>query len=303
MAPELTVSTALSSWQIDPLTTVVIGAITVGYLLAARASGIGAVSRVLFVAGCGVWWYASNGFIAVYSDTLFWVRGLDYVLLALVSAFLLAVGRPVSVIASHRPALRRLLRLARNRAVRAALSPLPTSAAMLALPWLLFLTPWYPAVLESAAGDAVTRIIIVAVGAVYFYTRLQIDPVPRHRHSALSLLIATAETLCDGVLGVVLWQGGVIGAVAEQAGLRDWGPSARLDQTIGAGVIWILGDVLGLPFLMLLFTRLRADDDRTDVAAPAAVDPDDPDVDGTPAADPGRPWFLDDPQLADRFRR
>ncbi|MBY4569316.1 hypothetical protein ACN95_04655 [Gordonia sihwensis] len=77
------------------------------------------------------------------------------------------------------------------------------------------------------------------------------DPVPRHRHAGLSLLtllIAAGETLGDGVLGVILWQGGVLGAVAQQAMQRNWGPPASAVAT-------------------------------------------------------DRPWFLDDPELSERFRR
>ena len=29
----------------------------------------------------------------------------------------------------------------------------------------------------------------------------------------------------------------------------------RLDQTIGAGVLWILGDVVGLPFVLVISQR------------------------------------------------
>ena len=38
------------------------------------------------------------------------------------------------------------------------------------------------------------------------------------------------------------------------------GPDPRLDQTIGAGVLWILGDVVGIPFVLLLMRSLSRDE-------------------------------------------
>ncbi|EGD53910.1 cytochrome c oxidase assembly protein [Gordonia neofelifaecis] len=297
---ELTFSSALTTWHFDLSSTLLACAAAVTYLSLARGSRIGVGSRAAFVAGCAVWWVTANGFVAVYGEVLFWVRALEFVLLTLVAGFLLAAGRPVSAIASHRRSRWTLVHLGRSRAARWLLSPLATSALMLVTPWLLFLSPWYAAVNDDPAVDQVTQTVLVLVGAVYFYARLQVDPVPRHRHAGLSLVIATAETLGDGLLGVALWQGGVLAEVVQQALQRDWGPSPRTDQTIGAGVLWVLGDVVGLPFLMFLFTRWRVDDERSADRIDAATAPS-PEPDGTATTE--RPWFLDDPELADRLRR
>ncbi|ALG83697.1 cytochrome c oxidase assembly protein [Gordonia phthalatica] len=297
---ELTVHTALTSWRFDPVSTVLCLVCVVSYLAAARGGRVGRGTRAAFVAGCAAWWFTANGFIAVYGDVLFWVRALGFVLLTLVAGFLLAAGRPVTVAVAHRRLRRAALRAGRSWGARWLLSPLATSMLMLVTPWLLFLTPWYSATVESAVAQRATESLLVAVGTVYFYARLQADPVPRHRHAGLSLVIATAETLGDGVLGVVLWQGWVLDAVVRQAMLRDWGPSPRTDQTVGAGILWVLGDVVGLPFLMYLFARWRADDDRSARAADVALTSPAEPTDGV-ATD--RPWFLDDPELSERFHR
>ncbi len=295
--PELSFTTALTSWQFAPASTVLVCVTAALYAAGARRTSIGRASRTSFLIGCGTWFVAANGFTAVYGEVLFWVRALQFVLLVPLTGFLLAAGRPVSVLASQRWARRPLVRWGRRPIARLLLSPPATAALMLVTPWLLFLTPWYRATVSDSVVDDLTGVLLVFVGAVYFYARLQVDPVPRHRHAGLSLLIATAETLGDGVLGVILWQGGVLGEVVRQATQRDWGPSARTDQTIGAGVLWVLGDAVGLPFLMYLFSRWRTDDERT---------ADRTDHDSAPAGPESpvteRPWFLDDPDLTDRFR-
>lgn len=297
---ELSLHAALTSWRFDPVSTVLCLVCVASYLTAARGGPVPRGARVAFVAGCGTWWFTANGVIAVYGDALFWMRALDFVLLTLVAGFLLAAGRPVTVVVAHRRARRFVLRAGRSRGARLTLSPVATAALMLVTPWLLFVTPWYAATLDSTAVLRATQTWLVATGALYFYARLQVDPVPRHRHAGLSLVIATAETLGDGVLGVVLWQGAVLDAVTRQALIRDWGPSPRTDQTVGAGILWVLGDVVGLPFLLYLFARWRSDDERSARAVDAPpTSPDDP----TDSVVTDRPWFLDDPELSARLRR
>lgn len=37
---------------------------------------------------------------------------------------------------------------------------------------------------------------------------------------------------------------------------RSWGPDLRVDQDIGAGILWIGGDIIGLPFLATVAVRM-----------------------------------------------
>ncbi|MFT4087216.1 MAG: cytochrome c oxidase assembly protein [Gordonia sp. (in: high G+C Gram-positive bacteria)] len=299
--PALTLSTALTQWSVDPLATVAAAAVGGGYLLAARGSRVRLTSRVTFVCGTVLWWLTCNSFVATYADTLFWVRALQVLLLLTIVPFLLAVGRPITALASHPGSRATILRAGRMRWCRVALSATATSLLFLTVPWLLYLTPWYEWVLRDDAVDLLTRLLLVVVGFLYYYSRLQIDPVPRRRHSGVSLLITVGEAVGDGVLGVVLWQGPLIATTYYEALGRGWGPDLRTDQTIGAGVLWIVGDVLGLPLLMLLFRRLRSDDDRQARAEDRAADLIQPTGDDV-IPDNAQPWFMNDPQLANRFK-
>jgi cytochrome c oxidase assembly factor CtaG len=179
--------------------------------------------------------------------------------------------------------------------------PLTTSLAMLATPWLLYLTPWYPAALENEWVGAPTRIALVFIGFGYFYARLQADPVPRRYPQSVSLLISVAETLGDGLLGLVVWQGSLIAAAYYAALHRTWGPDQRLDQTIGAGVLWILGDVVGLPFVLLLMRALSRDERAHAVQVDAELDR--TDAGESEQAAPSGLWWENDPQMRDRFGR
>ncbi|TDZ80000.1 Cytochrome c oxidase caa3 assembly factor [Mycobacteroides salmoniphilum] len=275
-----------------------------------RHSDVSRVWACCFFAGLGFWVLACMSVVGVYAHVLFWMRALQVVLLLLVVPFFLALGRPVTVM---RDALRPAGRARFDRALSSALArvlthPLTTSLAMLATPWLLYLTPWYSASLTHGLLGAMTRTVLALIGFAYFYARLQVDPVPHRYPQPISLVISVAETIGDGVLGLVLWQGPLVASTYYLAQHRAWGPDLRTDQTLGAGILWILGDVLGLPFLLLLMRALSADDKAQAARIDAELDQADQnslDPGNATAEDPATPtlWWENDPQLRERFGR
>lgn len=274
----------------------------VAYLVLHRRSGIGRRPAALFlVLGCGTWLLSGISFVGVYANALFWVRAVQFVMLLMIAPLGLALGRPLSVLRSE-PRRRTLVDAAlRSQVGRLMTSPPVTSLALLVTPWLIYLTAWYPAILNHTVIDAATRIWLVAVGFGYFYARLQVDPVPRRFSPALSLVISAGEALGDGVLGVVLWQGPLVAAAYYESLNRTWGPSLRTDQTIGAGVLWILGDVVGVPFLLILLRRFTDDDRRRAEDVDAQLDSaTDSGGDGIDESEPTL-WWQREEQLRDRF--
>jgi cytochrome c oxidase assembly factor CtaG len=304
----LTLAVAVDSWTMDGVALVLVVLVGAGYARCYRAAraveATGRAQAWCFAVGLGLWALATLSVIAVYAPVLFWMRALQVLMLLFVVPFFLALGRPVTTVraALTEPGRQRLDGALASRFARLALAPPSTSVAMLAVPWLLYLTPWYVASMTGPVGAA-TRVLLVLIGFGYFYARLQSDPVPRRYSPLLSIGISAVETLGDGLLGLVLWLGPLI-AAEYYAGLhRNWGPSARTDQTVGAGILWILGDVLGVPFLLVLMrtlathekVRARDVDTELDRAGEQVAE----------RADEARPalWWEADPQLRERFGR
>jgi cytochrome c oxidase assembly factor CtaG len=111
----------------------------------------------------------------------------------------------------------------------------------------------------------------------------------------------------DAVLGLAVLSSQTLLAGAYYHALaRPWGPSLRSDQIIGGGALWVLGDIVGLPFLAAQFIQMiREDRDEAatvdaqlDQAAAAAAEA----APGEPAPSE-QPWWEKDPRFADRFRR
>lgn len=295
----LTLVSAVSTWHLDAGSAAVILALSAGYLWAYRR-GVTVARGQAWCWGSGIvlWIFATLSAIGEYAYFLFWVRALQVLLLLFVVPFLLAQGRPVTVLRDAVGGRDRIDRVLATRWARILLHPVTTSLAMLVTPWLLYMTPWYTAALQHEWIGAATRILLVVIGFGYFYARLQADPVPRRYSQLISLLISVGETLGDGVLGLVVWQGPLI-ATAYYSGLhRLWGPDPRLDQTIGAGVLWILGDFVGLPFVLLLMRALSHDEKKQAVQVDAELDS----AQAVATTTQSTLWWENDPQLSERFR-
>jgi cytochrome c oxidase assembly factor CtaG len=304
----LTWAAVVQTWHLDLLSATVIVLLAGACAWCYRRTRNGEqpvepAQAACFGVGIMLWALATVSVIGTYAYALFWVRALQVLLLLYVVPFFLAQGKPVTVVrnALGPDGRDRLDRLLATRLARVLAHPLTTSLAMLATPWLLYLTPWYTAALETEWIGAPTRIFLVAVGFGYFYARLQADPVPHKYSQLISLLISVAETLGDGVLGLVIWQGSLIAADYYSALHRSWGPDQRLDQTIGAGVLWILGDMVGLPFVLLLMRALSRDEKANAVQVDAELDT--AEAAESEAAAPSGLWWENDPQLRERFRR
>ena len=304
----LTRGAVAATWHLDLVCATLIVVLAAAYAWCYRrgrhgGQPAGPAQAACFGVGMLLWALAALSAIGAYAYVLFWMRALQVLLLLYVVPFFLAQGKPVTVLRDALgPAWReRIDRLLATRFARVLAHPATTSLAMLGTPWLLYLTPWYTAALENEWIGAPTRILLVAVGFGYFYARLQADPVPRKYPQLISLLITVAEALGDGVLGLVIWQGSLIGATYYAALHRSWGPDQRLDQTIGAGVLWILGDLVGWPFVLLLMRALSRDEKAHAVRVDAELDM--AEAAETESAAPSGLWWENDPQLRERFGR
>jgi cytochrome c oxidase assembly factor CtaG len=292
-----------ASWSPDVVSGLLIVLVAAGYFRCYRRGGssLRTVHAWSFGVGLLSWALATLSAVAVYATVLFWMRALQVLLLLFVTPFFLAMGRPVATVraALSETAARRLDAVLACGPARVTCSPLVTSALMLATPWLLYLTPWYVTSLVNGEVGALTRILLPVIGFGYFYARLQSDLVPRRYSPYVSIGISVVETLGDGLLGIVLWLGPVI-AYGYYAGLhRTWGPSMRTDQSIGAGILWILGDVVGLPFLMVLMRGLGAHERKVAAATDEMAEI----VERGPDSKPAAMWWEADPQLRERFGR
>ncbi|ADJ43023.1 hypothetical protein AMES_1201 [Amycolatopsis mediterranei S699] len=272
----------------------VLGVLAAGtlYVRAARRRGWPPGRTTAFLAGLATILVVTCSPLAVYDTTFFWVRAVQTVTLLMITPLLLALGAPVRLLleTAEVPWLRRH---GRGPLARALTFPPVVTAVLVAPVLVLYLTPLYDLTLRSPLVDGLVRLGLVLAGFTYFWTRLGLDPTPREDPHLVSVWIAFAEVVFDGALGLVLWLGPLLAPAHYAAAHPGWGPDPRTDQIIGAGVLWIGGDVAGLPFVVALFVRWARDDERRAKQIDGQLD----------AAPETGLWWENDPALAERFQR
>lgn len=311
--PPLTVGQVFTAWRAEPGVLAAAAVLGGGYgwglrRRAGRSRAVVEGGPVLppwpagrttaFFLGVATILIVGCSFLGVYDDTYFWVRAVQNTVLLMVTPMLLALGAPIRLAADTlSPGLRAPLARALHGPVpRAVTFPLVITV-ILVLPLLvLYLSPLYELTLRSAVASGVAGAVVTFAGFVYYWSRFRIDPTPRKGSYLVTLWVTVVEMIGDAVLGVVLWLGPLVAAgwYAAQAS----GIDPRLDQTVGAGVLWIGGDIVGLPFILIVVNRLSREDEQQAQVVDAELDAAEERADG-----PVRPWWEDDPQLADRFRR
>ena len=263
-----------------------------------------------FLTGLGSILLVTVSVVGVYAGTLFWDRAVQNITLLMITPMFLALGAPLTLLREvlPEPATRRVSRVLHSTAARALTFPMVVTVALIAPLFVLYLTPLYEASLRSTVVSAAVGVGLVAAGFLYFWTRFRIDPTPRTDPYLLTMAISVAEVIFDGVLGLTLWLGPLIAPHYYQALHRGWGPDLRLDQIIGAGVLWIGGDLAGLPFLAAVAHRMMREDQRHAAAIDAELDAHDASAGAaatsptTPVPTQPRQWWEDHPELAQRFR-
>jgi cytochrome c oxidase assembly factor CtaG len=337
--PELTFARALTSWTLDPWSLAVIvvagGLYLAGVVAVRRRGGRWPAGRVIAFCGLGLGFgvIATMSFVGVYQPVLFYIRSVQTVLLLLVVPLFVAMGRPLSLVIAALPrAGKRLQAAIDSRTARLLTFPPITTFVLVLTPFLVYFTPWYAAGFTSGVVAQLTCAALLVPGFVFFWTLLRVDPVPRAYPYIVTLWITAAEVIGDAVLGIaVIADTGLLAGPYYHALARPWGPSLATSQVLGGGVLWILGDIVGLPFLAAQLIQMMREDEAeakvidaeldaqeaaTAVAAATALAAGAPQEgsgrDGA-AHDPGvpaeagqpvtqRPWWETDRRFSDRFR-
>jgi cytochrome c oxidase assembly factor CtaG len=165
-------------------------------------------------------------------------------------------------------------------------------------------------------------------GLVFFWTLLRVDPVPKKYPYGVAMWITAAEVVGDAFFGIaIIADQTIIAAEHYHAVGYPFGPSLATSQVLGGGIIWILGDAVGLPFLAVQLIQMMREDkveaaeidaelDARDAAREAARAQQPASADGTTppeydpvnqgaddAGDADRPWWESDPRITNRYNR
>ena len=306
--PELTVARAFTEWTLDPwalgFVLLLAGLYLFGARRARRSGTAWPAGRTVAFCGLGLGFFviATMSWVGVYQPVLFWVRAVQTILMLLAIPLFVALGRPLTLVIASLPRLGpRIEAGIRSQAAKILTFPAITTMVLVIVPFPVYFTSWYEAGFHSVAVRELTYLALMVPGFVFFWTLLRVDPVPRAYPYLVALWVTGVEVVGDAVLGlaVIAYQGLIAGAYYH-ALARPWGPSLRTDQVLGGGALWILGDIVGLPFLAAQLIQMIREDESEAAAIDAELDAREQEAPADSPAD--RPWWESDPRFVGRFQ-
>ena len=315
--PALTFPRAFTSWTVDPwsLAAIVVaaGLYLAGVRRVRRSGGSWQTSSTVWFCwfGLGFAVIATMSSVGVYTPVLFYMRSVQTILLLLVVPLFVALGRPLTLIIATVPEFGpRLDAAIKSKLARLLTFPAITTFVLVVTPFLVYFTPWFADGVRSVPVALLTHLALMAPGFVFFWTLLRVDPVPKAYPYVVALWITAAEVIGDAILGLaVVADTSLIAGQYYHALARPWGPSLTTDQVLGGGVLWIFGDIVGLPFLAAqLIQMIREDEHDAEIidaeldAAEATLTTATAGARQTGQPEAQRPWWESDRRFADRFR-
>lgn len=252
--PPLTWSTVVTESALDVLPAVLIVLVAGLYItgvhrLARRGRSWSAARTTSFMAGVAALAVGTQSGLASYDNVLFSAHAAQHVAIGVVAPFFLALGAPVTLAlqASSRGVQVRVLRVLHSRVVATLTHPVVAWSLFGLSLFVLYFTPLYELSLRNALVHQLVHLHFVVAGSVFFWTVIGVDPIGRRIPFGFRLLLVLLTVPFHGFLGLALLSGSQPLAEDYYASVeRPTEVSMLGDQRTGAGVMWGIGDVIGL---------------------------------------------------------
>ena len=246
----------LTAWALEPFIAIPLIWAALAYGWGVRrvqrrwADGWPLPRAVAFYAGLVTLGLALFGPPGVWNDDLFFLHMLQHLLLMMVAAPLILIGRPVQLFlrALHPATLGRITRkLLRSGRFRTALTIITHPLTVLVL-FNANLVLWHlPGAYELALEDALVHELEHAafIGTALLFWWILIDPVPRHHRVSSHWLFALSFSTCmvGSLLGAALTLSPDVIYTHYEGPDQPFGISPLADQQIGGALMWAAGAV------------------------------------------------------------
>nr|WP_236655544.1 cytochrome c oxidase assembly protein [Streptacidiphilus carbonis] len=208
--------------------------------------------------------------IGGYAMELFSVHMVQHMVLAMVSPVLLLLGAPVTLALRALPVARRgrtgprelLVRLLHSRLAKVVCSPLFTLPVFIASLYGLYFTGIFDWLMDGWWGHEFMLAHFVAVGLLFFWPIMGVDPSPRRSSHVLKMLELFMGMPFHAFFGIaVMMSSGLITTYYAHVP-AGWGSTALADQHAGGAIAWGFSEIPTVIVLLALLAQWRAFEQR-----------------------------------------
>ncbi|MFJ8695423.1 cytochrome c oxidase assembly protein [Streptomyces roseolilacinus] len=217
-----------------------------------------------------------------YGMVMFSVHMVQHMVISMLSPILLLLGAPVTLALRALPVAGRggtgprelLLMLLHSRYMRVITHPAFTIPIFIASLYGLYFTPIFDFLMESTAGHIAMMVHFLAVGVVFFWPIMGVDPGPHRPGYVMRMLELFAGMPFHAFFGIALMMASepMVGTYANPS--ASLGIDALADQNAAGGIAWAFSEIPSVVVLVALLYQWYHSEQRAAKRSDRAADRD-----------------------------
>jgi putative copper resistance protein D len=216
--------------------------------------------------------WAGFGGLGQYSHVLFSAHMVSHMMLSMVAPIFLVLGAPVTLALRTLPGPRRpgevsprgmLTAVLHSRLVSLVTHPLVGPALFVGSLFGLYFTPAFENLMGSHWGHAAMQLHFLAVGTLYFYVLVGVDPSPRTLQPVVRFALLLVTIPFHAFFSIsVMSSNSVIAESYWRAIDRPYATDLLHDQYVGGSISWAMGEIPLLLVMGAIFVQWIRSDSR-----------------------------------------
>ncbi|MFD7900161.1 cytochrome c oxidase assembly protein [Streptomyces sp. NPDC059568] len=217
-----------------------------------------------------------------YGMVMFSVHMVQHMVISMVSPILLLLGAPVTLALRALPVAGRgrkgprelLLVVLHSRYVRIITHPAFTIPLFIASLYGLYFTPLFDFLMGSKAGHVAMMVHFLAVGLIFFWPIMGIDPGPHRPGHLMRMLELFAGMPFHAFFGIALMMASEPMVAAYRNPPGSLGIDALTDQNAAGGIAWAFSEIPSVLVLVALVYQWYRSEQREAKRSDRAADRD-----------------------------
>ncbi|WP_335935503.1 cytochrome c oxidase assembly protein [Streptomyces sp. PTD5-9] len=215
-----------------------------------------------------------------YGMVMFSVHMVQHMVISMLSPILVLLGAPVTLALRALPVAGRgrtgprelLLMLLHSRYMRVITHPVFTIPMFIASLYALYFTPLFDFLMESKTGHIAMMVHFLAVGLVFFWPIMGVDPGPHRPGYVMRMLELFAGMPFHAFFGIALMMASTPMIGTYQNPPASLGIDALSDQGAAGGIAWAFSEIPSVLVLIALIFQWYRSEQRTAKRADRAAD-------------------------------
>ncbi|MEU2549378.1 cytochrome c oxidase assembly protein [Streptomyces roseolus] len=195
-----------------------------------------------------------------YGMVMFSVHMVQHMMISMVSPILLLLGAPVTLALRALPVAGRgslgprevLLKLLHSRYMKIITHPVFTIGVFIASLYGLYFTPLFDTLMASKPGHIAMMVHFLAVGVVFFWPIMGVDPGPHRPGYVMRMLELFAGMPFHAFFGIAMMMASQPMVKAYENPPASLGIDALADQNAAGGIAWAFSEIPSVLVLIAL---------------------------------------------------